>query len=169
MTYIESYVSINSYKNIGSDEELKLTKEEESTFKKTRADIEKEGASNESLEAFDKQKETYAKLLMGTRISYAIVDSFWKSICEDEFLEADLEDAKLAYDNTAKFLFDRGLIKNKAKDYEGLNAMQVHMKIMNLYYSLGVDGELGNYVISEDSINEFYGFINISQKTFKKN
>ena len=47
--------------------------------------------------------------------------------------------------------------------------MQVHKKIMNLYYSLGVDGELGNYVISEDSINEFYGFIDISQKTFKKN
>ena len=94
---------------------MKLTKEEESMFRKTRADIETEGASKESLEAFDKQKETYAKLLMGTRISYAIVDSFRKSICEDEFLKEDLEDAKLAYDNTAKFLFDRGLIKKRQK------------------------------------------------------
>ena len=148
---------------------MKLTKEEESAFKRTRDDIEKEGASSESLEAFDKQKETYAKLLMGVKISYAIVDSFWRSICEDKFLEEDLEDAKLAYSDTAKFLFDIGFLKKRAKDYEGLNAMQVHKKIMNLYYSLGVDGELGNYVISEDSINEFYGFIDISQKTFKKN
>ena len=84
-------------------------------------------------------------------------------------MEEDLEDAKLAYSDTAKFLFDIGFLKKRAKDYEGLNAMQVHKKIMNLYYSLGVDGELGNYVISEDSINEFYGFIDISQKTFKKN
>ena len=35
---------------------MKLTKEEESAFKRTRDDIEEEGASSESLEAFDKQK-----------------------------------------------------------------------------------------------------------------
>ena len=105
---------------------------------------------------------------MGTKISYATVDFFWKDICKDRVLDENLLDAKLAYDNTAKFLYDKKLIKGITKDYEDLNAMQVHMKIMKLYYSLGVDGELGRYVISEDSISEFYRFVELCKKHLKK-
>lgn len=137
-------------------------------FKDARNEAERDGESEESLRIFDTQKDIYAELLMGTKISYATVDFFWKDICKDRVLDENLLDAKLAYDNTAKFLYDKKLIKGIIKDYEDLNAMQVHMKIMKLYHSLGVDGELGRYVISEDSISEFYGFVKLCEKYLKK-
>lgn len=146
----------------------KYTKEMENMFKDARNETERDGESEESLRIFDTQKEIYAELLMGTKISYATVDFFWKDICKDRVLDENLLDAKLAYDNTAKFLYDKKLIKGIIKDYEGLNAMQVHMKIMKLYHSLGVDGELGRYVVSEDSISEFYGFVKLCEKYLKK-
>ena len=146
----------------------KYTKEMENMFKDARNEAERDGESEESLRIFDTQKEIYAELLMGTKISYATVDFFWKDICKDRVLDENLLDAKLAYDNTAKFLYDKKLIKGITKDYEDLNAMQVHMKIMKLYYSLGVDGELGRYVISEDSISEFYRFVELCKKHLKK-
>lgn len=146
----------------------KYTKEMENMFKDARNEAERDGESEESLRIFDTQKDIYAELLMGTKISYATVDFFWKDICKDRVLDENLLDAKLAYDNTAKFLYDKKLIKGIIKDYEDLNAMQVHMKIMKLYHSLGVDGELGRYVISEDSISEFYGFVKLCEKYLKK-
>ena len=146
----------------------KYTKEMENMFKDARNETERDGESEESLRIFDTQKEIYAELLMGTKISYATVDFFWKDICKDRVLDENLLDAKLAYDNTAKFLYDKKLIKGIIKDYEDLNAMQVHMKIMKLYHSLGVDGELGRYVVSEDSISEFYGFVKLCEKYLKK-
>lgn len=146
----------------------KYTKEMENMFKDARNEAERDGESEESLRIFDTQKDIYAELLMGTKISYATVDFFWKDICKDRVLDENLLDAKLAYDNTAKFLYDKKLIKCIIKDYEDLNAMQVHMKIMKLYHSLGVDGELGRYVISEDSISEFYGFVKLCEKYLKK-
>ena len=146
----------------------KYTKEMENMFKDARNEAERDGESEESLRIFDTQKDIYAELLIGTKISYATVDFFWKDICKDRVLDENLLDAKLAYDNTAKFLYDKKLIKGITKDYEDLNAMQVHIKIMKLYHSLGVDGELGRYVISEDSISEFYGFVKLCEKHLKK-